>query len=200
MSIPYDLLIAFFMFALVSSITPGPNNVMLLASGVNFGFRRSIPHMLGITLGFSLMVLVMGVGLGEVFIKYPIAYEVLRYVSAIYLLYLAWRIVRSGPIDNASAAKKPITFLQAAAFQWVNPKAWVMAIVAVTAYAPRTDFFINVAVLAILYCFFVGPSSMLWTSFGNWFRRYLSSPKHLLIFNITMALLLVASLYPLFME
>jgi threonine/homoserine/homoserine lactone efflux protein len=124
-----DLLLAFILFAFVSSITPGPNNTMLLSSGVNFGFNRTIPHMLGISCGFALMVLAVGFGLGAVFKAYPILYTVLRYAGAAYLLYLAYKIATSGPAEDGDQSNtRPMSYLSAAAFQWVNPKAWVMAI------------------------------------------------------------------------
>ena len=131
--------LAFALFAFVSSITPGPNNTMLLASGVNFGFARSLPHMAGVTLGFCLMILLMGLGLGSVFARFPVLYTVLRYVGGTYMLYLAWKIFRSqpaSPADNHAAAAKPMGFTAAAAFQWVNPKAWVMALGSITTYLP----------------------------------------------------------------
>lgn len=106
-----DLLTAFVLFAFVSSITPGPNNTMLLASGVNFGVRRSIPHALGISVGFMVMVLAVGLGLGEVFKAWPPLYTVLRYTGAVYLLYLAWKIATSGPVGTASSStRKPLGF------------------------------------------------------------------------------------------
>ena len=124
-----SLLSAFVLFAFVSSITPGPNNTMLLASGVNFGFRRSMPHALGISIGFMLLVICVGLGLGEVFKVFPWAYTLLRYVGAAYLLYLAWKIANAGGMsDSQDEQGKPMTFLGAAAFQWVNPKAWIMAL------------------------------------------------------------------------
>jgi len=104
------------LFALVSSITPGPNNVMLASSGLNFGFRRSVPHLLGVNLGFTLMIFLVGVGLGSVFQQTPVLYTVLKYAGAAYLLYLAWKIANSGPLDEGEARGKPFTFLQAAAF------------------------------------------------------------------------------------
>ncbi len=127
-----ELLVAFVLFAFVSSITPGPNNTMLLSSGVNFGFNRTVPHMLGISCGFAVMVLAVGLGLGAVFKAYPLLYTVLRYAGAAYLLYLAYKIATSGPVrDTGGQEGRPMSFLAAAAFQWVNPKAWVMAIGAI---------------------------------------------------------------------
>jgi len=148
MSMSTSLLSAFVLFAFVSSITPGPNNTLLLASGVNFGFRRSMPHALGISLGFMLLVIAVGLGLGEVFKVFPWAYTVLRYVGAAYLLYLAWKIATAGGMSDSNEEHgKPMTFLGAAAFQWVNPKAWIMALGAITTYTPAEGYVTNVLVL-----------------------------------------------------
>ena len=152
MTLSLDLLLGFALFALVTSITPGPNNTMLLASGVNFGFNRTIPHMLGITCGFFILVLAVGFGLGAVFQTYPVLYNVLRFVGAAYLLYLAWKIAHSGPVsDTGEGQGKPISYLGAAAFQWVNPKAWIMAIGAISTYTPLQGYFSNVIVIAAFF-------------------------------------------------
>lgn len=196
-----SLLWAFLIFAFVSSITPGPNNTMLLISGVNFGFRRTLPHMLGVTFGFAILVLVSSMGLGAIFMRWPILYTILRFVSAAYLLFLAWQITRStGQFTAKESANKPISFLKAIMFQWVNPKAWVMAIVAVTTYVSGENFVFNVAILTVVFLIFVFFSAGVWTLFGNWIQRYLHRPHYLRIFNITMALLLVLSLFPLLFE
>ncbi|WP_334168064.1 LysE family translocator [Achromobacter mucicolens] len=188
------------LFALVSSITPGPNNVMLASSGLNFGFRRSVPHLLGVNLGFTLMIFLVGVGLGSVFQQTPALYTVLKYAGAAYLLYLAWKIANSGPLDEGEARGKPFTFLQAAAFQWVNPKAWVMAVGVVATYTPQNGFFANL-VIATLVCGIVNlPSIGIWVTFGTALRRVLHRPAAIRAFNVGMALLLVASLYPVVLE
>ena len=192
-----DLLLAFVAFAFVTSVTPGPNNMMLLASGVNFGMRRSVPHMLGISIGFGVMVIAVGLGLGELFKRLPVLYTVLRYVGAAYLLYLAWKIARSGaPEANGQTQGKPFTFVQAAAFQWVNPKAWVMAVTAITTYVSQDNFVVSVLLIGVLFAVVNGPSVGLWTVAGSLLRTWLSNPRTLRMFNITMAVLLVASLYP----
>ncbi|CAB3856299.1 hypothetical protein A9G00_14560 [Achromobacter xylosoxidans] len=188
------------LFALVSSITPGPNNVMLAASGLNFGFRRSMPHLLGVNLGFTLMIFLVGIGLGSVFQQLPVLYTVLKYGGAAYLLYLAWKIANSGGVEEGHARGKPMTFLQAAAFQWVNPKAWVMAVGIIATYTPQAGFFANL-VIATLVCGLVNlPSIGIWVTFGTALRRVLHKPWAIRAFNITMALLLVASLYPVVLE
>ncbi|MDF0732135.1 LysE family translocator [Pseudomonas entomophila] len=194
----YDLLTAFVLFAFVSSITPGPNNTMLLASGVNFGVRRSIPHALGISIGFMVLVLGVGFGLGELFKAWPPLYTVLRYVGAAYLLYLAWKIATSGPMSaDTAGTRKPLSFLGAAAFQWVNPKAWVMAIGAITTYTPAQGYVMNVIVIAALFALVNLPSVGIWVMFGSALRRVLQNPRWLMLFNVLMAVLLVISLYPL---
>lgn len=188
------------LFALVSSITPGPNNVMLAASGLNFGLRRSVPHLLGVNLGFTLMIFLVGIGLGSAFQQIPVLYTVLKYVGAAYLLYLAWKIANSGGVQEGEARGKPMTFLQAAAFQWVNPKAWVMAVGIIATYTPQTGFFANL-VIATVVCGIVNlPSIGIWVTFGTALRRVLHKPKTIRAFNVTMALLLVASLYPVAQE
>lgn len=193
-----DMLFAFILFAFVSSITPGPNNTMLLASGVNFGFNRTIPHMLGISCGFTLMVLAVGLGLGAVFKAYPLLYTALRYVGAAYLLYLAYKIATSGPASNNGEGRgKPMSYLNAAAFQWVNPKAWVMAVGAITTYTPINGYFTNVAVIALVFGIVNLPSVSLWAGFGSLLRNVLRDPLWLRVFNGVMAALLVLSLYPL---
>lgn len=196
-----ELLLAFIAFAFVTSVTPGPNNMMLLASGVNFGLRRSLPHMFGISLGFMLLVASVGLGLGQLFEQVPLLYNVLRYLGAAYLLYLAWKIANSGAPDSQSnAAGKPFSFLQAAAFQWVNPKAWIMAIGAITTYTPQENFVVNVLLIAALFALVNCPSVGLWTVAGSLLRNWLSNARALRIFNVSMAVLLVASLYPIFAD
>ena len=144
----HELAAAFIVFAVATLFTPGPNNIMLMASGLNFGLSRTVPHGFGVPLGFGFMVLVVGFGLGAFFAAFPIAYQVLKYVGAAYLLYLAWRIATAAGVHNENARARPFTFFQAAAFQWVNAKAWVMAIGAVTAYAGITSFPYNTILIA----------------------------------------------------
>ncbi|ARD11933.1 LysE family translocator [Pseudomonas savastanoi] len=201
MVLSFDLLLAFTLFAFVTSITPGPNNMMLLASGVNFGFSRTLPHMLGISIGFFVLVLAVGFGLGSVFKAWPFLYTILRYVGAAYLLYLAWKIATSGPAsDNVDSQGKPLSFMSAALFQWVNPKAWIMAIGAISTYTPMQGYFYNVVVISAVFALINLPSVGIWAGFGSLLRNVLRDPLGLRIFNGVMAVLLVASLYPLFVE
>lgn len=190
-----DLLTALAVFAFVSSITPGPNNLMLMASGANFGFRRSIPHMLGIGIGFTLMILLVGAGLVQFFDRYPMSHTLLKIVSVLYLLWLAYKIATAAPIKDGADKGRPMTFLQAAAFQWVNPKAWTMALTAITVYAPGTTF-TAIALVALVFGAINLPSVSSWTLLGQQMARVLTNPARLRAFNISMAALLVASLYP----
>jgi threonine/homoserine/homoserine lactone efflux protein len=191
-----ELMLAFASFAFVGSITPGPNNAMLLASGLNYGFRRTVPHIAGISLGCVAMLVLVGLGLGAVFEAVPVLYTALRYVGAAYLLWLAWNIARSGPMADRQASGRPMTFWQAAAFQWVNPKAWILVVGAVSTYAPRDGFELNVAVLAVLFGMVNAPSICVWAGFGTMLRPLLADPRRVRMFNVAMAALLVLSLLP----
>ena len=195
-----DKLFAFSMFAFVTSITPGPNNFMLLASGVNFGFRSSVPHMLGISSGFFLMVLAVGFGLAEVFSQLPWVYGLLKWVGAIYMLYLAWCITTSGSLEDTPShgrLAKPLSFWGAAAFQWVNPKAWIMAVGAFSTYVPASSGLVAITFVAVLFAIINLPCVGAWALFGSNLRHILQVRRNLLAFNYSMAGLLVASLYPL---
>ncbi len=191
------ILVALVQFAFVSSITPGPNNMMLLASGANFGFRRTVPHMLGISVGHSFMVILLGAGLVQVFVAFPAILTAMKVLAVVYLLYLAWKIANAAPkAPNApETGGQPFTFLQAAGFQWVNPKAWFMALTAITVYAVGHDLR-NVLIVALVFACTNLPSITVWTVLGQQMRRFLTRPGRLRAFNVTMAVLLVASLWP----
>lgn len=193
---PLDLLIALAGFAAVMAGTPGPNNMMVLTSGLNFGFRRTLPHMLGIAIGFGVMCILVGLGLGAVFARFPVIFTALKIVGALYLVWLAVAIARSGPIEGGAARGQPLTFLQGAAFQWVNPKAWVIAVGAVAAYGQPESFVLSILVIGLVMALVTVPCVAVWTAFGEALRRLLSDPKHIRMFNYAMALLLIASLWP----
>lgn len=194
-----DIFAALILFAFVTSITPGPNNFMLMASGVNFGFRRTIPHMLGIGVGFLSLLLGVGFGLGAVLAAYPALHMALKIAGGAYLLYLAWRIAMARSMGDGKAGEgvaRPMTFLQAAAFQWVNPKAWVMAVTAMAVYTSPQAPFLSVVLVAVAFAVVNVPSVSAWAGFGVALRGFLADPVRLKRFNIAMGLLLVASLWP----
>lgn len=194
---PLDLFLALLLFACVMAFTPGPNNIMLAASGVNFGFAHSIPHMAGVTVGFAILLAACGAGLGLIFAAAPSLHLVLKVPGALYMLWLAFKVA-TAHIGGGEARRvsRPFTFLQAAAFQWVNPKAVVAAVSAIALYVRpghvTSDF---PAMLAVLTVCTVG-SVVTWTGFGVALRRFLQSPRHARVFNVAMALLLVASIVP----
>jgi threonine/homoserine/homoserine lactone efflux protein len=195
------LFIAFVVFAAVMFFTPGPNNVMLLSSGLNYGFRRTLPHVAGIVIGFAFMVGAVGFGLGTIFISYPVLQTVLKYAGAAYLVYLAAVIAMSGPVASAQDnARGPMTFWGAAMFQWVNVKGWVMVIGTITAYAAIASFPWNILIQVVISLAMGAMSCVAWALFGSALRPWLTSVRLVRMFNIAMAILLLASLFPVFME
>lgn len=199
-AISQQLLIAFIVFALVSLYTPGPNNVMLLASGLNFGLRRTLPHVAGVSFGFAFLVAVVGLGLGAVFAAYPLLQSILKYAGAAYLVYLAVAIARSGPVASGDGTSRPLTFLEAALFQWINVKGWVIAIGTITAYAALASYPWNILTMAVLLLVLGLSSSVAWTLFGSSLQSLVRSPVAVRVFNWVMAGLLLASLYPVLTE
>lgn len=192
----YEILTALVVFSFVSSITPGPNNLMLMASGANFGLMKTIPHMLGVALGFTLMVVLVGLGMMQIFEWLPYSDQLLKIFSVVYLLYLAYKIaVSASPNQSNESTKKPMTFLQAALFQWVNPKAWTMALTAISVYAPTQSTW-SVFLVAAIFGTVNLPSVGVWAILGQQMTKVLTSIRRMQWFNRSMALLLVASLYP----
>ena len=194
---PLDVLLALTLFVFVTAFTPGPNNIMVTASGVNFGFARTIPHMAGITVGFMVLLVACAAGLGLVFATVPALQLALKIIGAIYMLWLAWKVAHAAPAsDEVDDLARPLTFLQAAAFQWVNPKAVVIGLTAISIYV-RPDH--RVADFLIVLALFVVSTAMTvvtWTGFGVALRGLLRAPARARIFNVVMALLLVASIAP----
>ena len=198
----HDVLIAASLFSFVSSITPGPNNMMMLASGVNFGFRRSVPHWLGICGGFTFMLCAVGLGLHTLLADHPALYDVLRYAGSAYLVWMAWRLATATAApatqddDAPKSEARPLGVWAAAAFQWVNPKAWVMAVTAMSTYLPARAQPTDVLAVALLFGVINLPCVACWAGGGAALRRFLQDPLRLRVFNISMALALLASLYP----
>lgn len=174
---------------------------MLTTTGLNFGVRRGIPHLLGICIGFPVMLALIGLGFGTLFQLYPVLHEVIKIVGIVYLLYLAWKIANSSGGVSEVSQSKPINFWQSAAFQWINPKAWIMGSSALAAYTTLDDnFFIQVSIICVTFAIITLPCAGVWLVFGAGLQRFLKDPRHLRIFNIAMALLLIASILPVIRE
>ncbi|MCH7671214.1 MAG: LysE family translocator [Proteobacteria bacterium] len=193
--------LAIIAFAITTCVTPGPNNAMIMTSGLNYGIRRSLPHYTGICLGFPVMVTAVGLGIAGLFEQFPFLHVVLKVVGAAYLSYLAYRIA-TAPVASVDARKgRPFTFIQAAAFQWVNPKAWVLAVGATVTYTVISDTYVlQVLTIALIFLVFGAPCIMLWLWFGSSLKGILRRPDYVRIFNISMASLLMASLIPVFLD
>jgi threonine/homoserine/homoserine lactone efflux protein len=188
------------LFVFSTSITPGPNNLMIMSSGLNHGVGRSLPHLLGICVGFPAMIIAIGLGLGALFSQLPILHEIIRWVGIAYLLYLAWVIANTKEMGSAGSSK-PFTFLQAVAFQWVNPKGWIMAVGALAAFTtPDGQIWAEAAKIALAFLTIGGPCIVVWMLFGVGLKRLLTEPRHLRVFNVVMGLLLVVSIVPMILE
>jgi threonine/homoserine/homoserine lactone efflux protein len=195
-----SLLYAFVLFAAVMFFTPGPNNIMVMSSGLTYGFRRTIPHIAGVVIGFAFMVGAVGLGFGTVFIAFPVLQTILKYAGAAYLVYLAVQIAMAGPPKPGETGRGPMTFWQGAMFQWVNVKGWVAIIGTITAYAAIARFPFNIVIQVATFLAMGTASITIWTLFGSALRPFLTSASAVRAFNIAMALLLLASLYPVIME
>lgn len=192
-----ELILAIALFAFSSGITPGPNNIMLMTSGVNFGVKRSIPHLMGISLGFPTMILAIGLGLSALFQAYPMIHQVIKVIGIVYLLYLSWLIANSSSKMEGKSIAKPFSFLQAAAFQWVNPKGWIMAVGAIATFTSvQQDLTPQVVTIATVFLCVAFPCAVVWLGFGVALKRILKNERQQKIFNITMAILLLASIIP----
>jgi threonine/homoserine/homoserine lactone efflux protein len=193
------MLVPLIIFALVGSFTPGPNTVMVTASGAAFGFARTLPHMFGVTFGFALMVFPIGLGLGQFIQAVPAVHWWLRIAGAAYLLYLAWRIARAGDPGAAESTRKPLTFIEASLFQWINPKALTLAFGVVTAFTTvGGNLWLELGVIALAFAFACFPSLVVWCLFGVAIRNFLSSPRALRITNLILAALVALSVVMLF--
>ncbi len=192
----------FFSFFLVASITPGPNNFMLAASGMNYGYRRTVPHMLGVAVGFCSLMLLCMLGVGAVFQTFPALQFALKTLAALYLLYLAYQMARealSQPSGadgtNETPARKPMSFTQAALFQYINPKAWVMGITSTATFLPAAALLSEKTALIVLAVLFIGvPCIIIWTLFGTVIAVLFTSDKTRKLVNLTLAALLVATI------
>ena len=196
------MLISISTFTLSTVLSPGPNNIMLLSSGLTFGYKKTIPHILGVMLGFPLMVIIVGLGMGVIFEQYPIALKILKIVGILYLFWMAYKIAtNSSTYSNDNSNSQPFTFIQSAGFQWVNPKAWIMAITSVSVFViDGNSSFIQVFVIAFIYMLSGVISTNTWALGGVFLKSIIKNEKSIKIFNIIMAVLLVASVLPLVFE
>lgn len=192
------------LFMLVSSITPGPNNTMLMASGVHFGYRRTLAHLMGVQLGFGFMLIAVGLGLHAVLAQFPAFYDVVRFAGGAYMVWMAWSLASARPHVQEQAAmeqsspneRQPLGFWGAVLFQWVNPKAWVMAVTIMSAYVPPGAGLLQIAPLGLMFAVLGFPCSSVWVGFGSALRSYLQDAFRMRVFNCSMAAALLASLYP----
>ena len=192
-----EIFFAMASFAFVMAFTPGPNNVMLTASAANFGFGPSIPHMLGVTLGFVVLIAASGAGLGTLLVAAPSVQTVLKVVGAAYMLWLAWKVANAGaPGEGGGTNTRPLTFLQAAAFQWVNPKGVVIALGAIALYVSPARPIADLVILLTVFGVVTMASTITGSLFGVALGRLLQDRRRARIFNVGMALLLVASIVP----
>jgi threonine/homoserine/homoserine lactone efflux protein len=198
---PLALIMTSLPFLASMGLTPGPNNILVATSGVNFGFRATLPHILGVTFGYPAMLLIVGLGLAKVFIAMPQIHVVLKYICIVYLLYLAWRIATAAAVGEGRKIAKPLSFWQAAGFQWVNGKGWVVALSAVTTYTVvNSTLSLQIVALSAIALLITLGSVCTWTFFGAVLRQYLHTERRRLLFNYSMAALLVASIIPVFWE
>ena len=216
------------LFMLVSSITPGPNNTMLMASGVHFGYRRTLAHLMGVQLGFGFMLIAVGLGLHTVLAQFPAFYDVVRFAGGAYMVWMAWSLASARPalqtqgdiahsepkthtlqaasvlaahptrqaLEGAQNEARPLGFWGAVLFQWVNPKAWVMAVTIMSAYVPPGAGLLHIAPLGLMFAVLGFPCSSVWVGFGSALRSYLQDAFRMRVFNCSMAAALLASLYP----
>lgn len=195
----YDVLPALALFAFVSSVTPGPNNLMLIASGANFGLRRSLPHMAGVAYGLPLMIIPVGFGVMQLFEAYPPLFTLMKGLAVLFVIWLAWKVARAAAPAEAKNNAKPLSFFQAVAFQWVNPKAWWMALGALTLYAQGQDI-ASVLWVAATFAGLGMVSTTTWVTLGAALRTFLGQPARLRIFNHVMAGLLLLSMVPVLLQ
>lgn len=199
----FAMIISIATFTLTTSVTPGPNNIMVLSSGLTFGYKRSMPHMFGIILGYPFMIVLIGLGMGIVFEKFPIVLTILKYVGISYLLWMAYKIANNTSTYEAEDAKdsKPFTFIQGVLFQWVNPKAWIVGITAISVYiTSNEDSLFQVLTIAFLYLLSAIVSTNTWVLGGVLLKKFIKDARGIKIFNMSLALLLVLSVIPVVVE
>jgi len=194
---PFPVFTGFFIFTVVSAFTPGPNNIIALSSGVGFGFKRTLPHVWGVAVGFAIMTFLVGLGVGLIFERWPWVQQALLVLATFYLVYLAWNLARSGSFHTGTVAE-PLSFFQSVLIQWLNPKAWLAIITILSAFVPKDSFWISLSIVIAVDVVIAWLAVATWALFGVVIKRWLDRPKAVRIFNIVMAALLVLSLIPSF--
>ncbi len=190
-------------FTLTSSVTPGPNNIIILSSGLTFGYKKTIPHILGVVLGYPFMLILLGLGIGVVLEKFPIVLNILRYVGIAYLFWMAYKIVSntSSYEVTENSNKKPFSFLQSALFQWVNPKAWIMGLTVISLFVTSSEnSLIQILTIALIYALSIVIGTSLWAIGGVFLKRFLKDAKSVRFFNIILAVFLIVSVVPVMFE
>ena len=196
-----ELIPSIFLFAATAALTPGPNNIMLMASGLNFGVRASMPHLLGVCIGFPVMVILIGLGLGFIFARYPACHLVIKIIGVAYLFYLAWRMAHASASTSEGGGGKALSFWQAALFQWVNAKGWIMASSAIAAYTSAGGgIYRQILIISLIFFIVTLPAVTLWLLFGAALQNLLKSPRRRRVFNMAMASLLILSVAPVIHE
>ncbi len=193
-----DNLLSIFLFTLVMTITPGPNNIMILSSGLNFGIKKSLPHLFGIAFGFPIMLIAVGLGLDVLIVKYPEIHIVVKVLGVGYLLYLAFKLFTTTKRGRLEGSSKPFTFFQVVLFQWVNPKAWVMIFSGLGVFATASDLQLTTFVIALSFFIAIFPGNGAWLFLGSQMQKIIKNDVHFKLFNQTMAVLLLASIVPVF--
>lgn len=185
------------LFCFVATATPGPNNVMLMTSGLNFGVKSTLPHWLGVCVGFPIMALAVALGFSVLFERFPVVQRVIEVLGVSYLLYLAWRIATTKPKVDEKTNRKPLTFMEAVVFQWVNPKAWVMATSAIATFTLfEHNPYLNACIVALVFLIVEFPATGIWVFGGAWLRKLIQKPAFIRAFNVAMGLLLMISVTP----
>ncbi len=192
----WPIFLALFTFAAIAAWTPGPNNTILMASGLNHGFSRTVPMIMGVAIGFPFMIGMVGLGLGRIFDIVPQLYTAMKFAGALYMLWLAYKIATSTPAQQGERAGEPLTFVQGALFQWVNPKAWIMAMTSLSAYTMPNDYYRGVGIVVATFVLMGLTSASGWAMFGSALRHIMNDPRYFRVINVGLALALVASLVP----
>lgn len=192
-----ELFWALVFFAFATSITPGPNNIMIMSSGVNYGVQKSLPHVAGVQIGFLLMLLAIGLGAGVILQQQPMLHQLIKLIGSAYLLYLAWKIASAEPVQINTGNNRPLSFIQAVLFQWVNAKTWVMITGAIAAFTSLQGlYWQQLALIAAVFLLVGIPCSCSWLLFGAALKRLLTAPEQRRWFNRIMGSLLALSVLP----